>query len=406
MGVDKNASPQEIRKAYRKLVIKLHPDKGGDPEKFKEMQNAYEVLSDPKKREIYDKYGEEGLKEGGGADFDPFDFFGGFGGFGSRSRENVKRKCKAKLVELKITLEDSYNGGRKEVEYDRRIICPKCKGSGSSNPNAKTTCSKCNGSGVRLVVQRHGPMIMQTQTTCDECNGEGKQTTCDECNGEGKIIKDKCKECKGQMVKIIKRKIGVDLEKGVPDGHRYKMACEGDEYPEVETGDLIIEIFLQKHKDFIRKGADLLYKCEISLLEALTGVTLAITHLDGRRILIKSSPGEIIQPQTLKTVEELGMPFFNSPFRFGHLYIDFQIVFPDKLSDEQSNKITEILNNERLNHVGNVPKDIEKYTLEDYDASETNSSYKGGKKEDWKGEDDDEDEEGGGYHRTVNCSNQ
>ena len=391
MGVDKNASPQEIRKAYRKLVIKLHPDKGGDPEKFKEMQNAYEVLSDPKKREIYDKYGEEGLKEGGGADFDPFDFFRGFG---SRSRENVKRKCKAKLVELKITLEDSYNGGRKEVEYDRRIICPKCKGSGSSNPNAKTTCSKCNGSGVRLVVQRHGPMIMQTQTTCDECNGEGK------------IIKDKCKECKGQMVKTIKRKIGVDLEKGVPDGHRYKMACEGDEYPEVETGDLIIEIFLQKHKDFIRKGADLLYKCEISLLEALTGVTLAITHLDGRRILIKSSPGEIIQPQTLKTVEELGMPFFNSPFRFGHLYIDFQIVFPDKLSDEQSNKITEILNNERLNHVGNVPKDIEKYTLEDYDASETNSSYKGGKKEDWKGEDDDEDEEGGGYHRTVNCSNQ
>ena len=394
MGVDKNASPQEIRKAYRKLVIKLHPDKGGDPEKFKEMQNAYEVLSDPKKREIYDKYGEEGLKEGGGADFDPFDFFGGFGGFGSRSRENVKRKCKAKLVELKITLEDSYNGGRKEVEYDRRIICPKCKGSGSSNPNAKTTCSKCNGSGVRLVVQRHGPMIMQTQTTCDECNGEGK------------IIKDKCKECKGQMVKTIKRKIGVDLEKGVPDGHRYKMACEGDEYPEVETGDLIIEIFLQKHKDFIRKGADLLYKCEISLLEALTGVTLAITHLDGRRILIKSSPGEIIQPQTLKTVEELGMPFFNSPFRFGHLYIDFQIVFPDKLSDEQSNKITEILNNERLNYVGNVPKDIEKYTLEDIDASETNSSYKGCKKEDWKGEDDDEDEEGGGYHRTVNCSNQ
>ena len=394
MGVDKNASPQEIRKAYRKLVIKLHPDKGGDPEKFKEMQNAYEVLSDPKKREIYDKYGEEGLKEGGGADFDPFDFFGGFGGFGSRSRENVKRKCKAKLVELKITLEDSYNGGRKEVEYDRRIICPKCKGSGSSNPNAKTTCSKCNGSGVRLVVKRHCPMIMKTQTTCDECNGEGK------------IIKDKCKECKGQMVKTIKRKIGVDLEKGVPDGHRYKMACEGDEYPEVETGDLIIEIFLQKHKDFIRKGADLLYKCEISLLEALTGVTLAITHLDGRRILIKSSPGEIIQPQTLKTVEELGMPFFNSPFRFGHLYIDFQIVFPDKLSDEQSNKITEILNNERLNHVGSVPKDIEKYTLEDYDASETNSSYKGGKKEDWKGEDDDEDEEGGGYHRTVNCSNQ
>ena len=140
MGIPKTATPEEIRKAHRKLVIKLHPDKGGDPEKFKEMQNAYEVLSDRKKREIYDRYGEEGLKDGGDAEFDPFDFFGRFGPFRSRTSQNVKRKCKAKLVELSISLEDSYNGGgRKEVEYDRRIICPKCKGTGSSNPDAKTT---------------------------------------------------------------------------------------------------------------------------------------------------------------------------------------------------------------------------------------------------------------------------
>lgn len=381
------------------MAIKLHPDKGGDPAKFQEMQNAYEVLSDPKKREIYDKYGEEGIKEGmgnsSGVDFDPFDFFGGGFPFGGgRSRQNVKRKCKAKLVELRITLENSYNGGRKEVEYDRRVICTKCKGTGSSNPDAKTTCSKCNGSGMRLVVQRHGPMIMQTQTTCDECNGEGK------------IIKDKCKECKGKMVKTIKRKIGIDIDKGVPDGHRYTMGGEGDEYPDIETGDLVIEIFLEKHKDFIRKGADLIYKCEISLLEALTGVKIAITHLDGRRILIYTNPGEIIQPEKLKTVTELGMPFFNSPYRFGNLYLDFQIVFPDKLSEEQNKKISEILSNDRINKVGNLPKNIEKYTMEDYNASETNSSYKGGKKEDWRGDDDDDDEEGGGYHKTVNCSNQ
>ena len=129
--------------------------------------------------------------------------------------------------------------------------------------------------------------------------------------------------------------------------------------------------------------------------------------MNGRRILIQSSPGEIIQPETLKTVEELGMPFFNSPYRFGNLYIDFQIIFPDKLTEEQSKKLSEILNNEKLNHVGSITKDMEKYTLEDYDASETNSSYKGGKKEDWKGEGDDEDdEEGGGYHKTVNCASQ
>ena len=100
------------------------------------------------------------------------------------------------------------------------------------------------------------------------------------------------------------------------------------------------------------------------------------------------------------------MPFFNSPVRFGNLYIDFQIAFPDKLTEEQSKKIEEILNNERLNHVGNIPKDVEKYTLEDYDASEANSYYKGGKKEDWKGEEDEDEDEEGGYHKTVNCSSQ
>ena len=153
----------------------MHPDKGGDPAKFQEMQNAYEVLSDPKKRDIYDKYGEEGLKKGMSDDFgfDPFDLFN-FGPFSSHSRANTKRKCKSKLVEMRISLENSYNGGKKEIVYDRRIICTKCKGTGSANPDAKTTCSKCNGTGRRLIVQRHGPMIMQTQTTCDECNGEGK----------------------------------------------------------------------------------------------------------------------------------------------------------------------------------------------------------------------------------------
>ena len=123
-NVGKNASAQEIRKAYRKLVIKLHPDKGGDPGKFEEMQNAYEVLTDPQKREVYDKYGEEGLKKGMDTnDFDPFSFFGGFGG----SQRNARRKCKGKRIELHVTLEEAYNGGKKEFEFQKRIICPKCK---------------------------------------------------------------------------------------------------------------------------------------------------------------------------------------------------------------------------------------------------------------------------------------
>ena len=391
-GVGRNATAEEIRKVYRKLVIKLHPDKGGDPGKFEEMQNAYEVLTDPQKREVYDKYGEEGLKKGMGdtMDFDPFSFFGGFGG----GHRNTKRKCKGKMVQLHVTLEEAYNGGRKEGEFTKRIICPKCKGNGSANPNDKTTCSGCRGKGVKTVVQKMGNMMFQSQSPCDECNGEGT------------IIKEKCKECKGQKVKNIKHKFKVDIDKGVPDGHRYTFKEEGDQFPDVDNGDLIIEIYLDKHKDFIRKGADLIYKCEITLLQALTGLKIVITHLDGRKILIFSKPGEIIKPLTLKTVKELGMPFFNSPYRFGHLYIDFQIDFPPSLNEEQVKKVSEILKNEKLhnNDAKGFPSDGEKYFMTEYKQSDENSNYRGGKED--ERDDDDDDDEGGSYHKTVNCSSQ
>ena len=283
LGIAKSASPAEIRKAYRKLVRTAHPDKGGDSAKFQEIQNAYEVLSDPEKKQIYDQYGEEGLKQGmgGGADFDPFSFFGGFGG---RST-NVKRKCKAKLIQLHITLEEAFNGGSKKVKFDCRVICQKCKGTGSANPDAKCTCEYCKGKGVRVTIQRMGNMAIQSQTTCDVCRGSGK------------VIKDKCKDCKGEGVKMIKKEVTLDLDKGVPDGHRYTMKGEGDQYPDIETGDLVLEINLDPHKHFVRKGADLIYKYEISLLQALTGLKFSITHLDGRKILIYTKPGEIIQPQ-------------------------------------------------------------------------------------------------------------
>ena len=303
------------------------------------------------------------------------------------------KKCESKLVELNITLEDAYNGGRKEVEYDRIIICPKCKGTGSKNPNAITTCEQCKGSKVKWTIQNQEIKTVRIMTNCDECNGEGR------------IIKEKCEECKGKMVKKIRRIIGINIEKGVPDGHKYKLRNEGDEYPGKETGDLIIKIFLKKHKDFIRKEADLLYKCEISSLQALTGVKLIINHLNGRKILIHSKPGNIIQPQTLKTVKELGMPFFNSPQRYGNLYIDFHIVFPDTLTEQQNKKLLE---DEKTNIVGNLSEDIEKFNLEDYNESETDPSYRGWKKEDWKEEngDKDKEEEEEKEDRTINCSNQ
>jgi len=296
---------------------------------------------------------------------------------------------------LKITLEESYNGGKKAFEYSRRCICIKCKGTGGANPAANNKCAGCQGKGIKNVMQRMGHIVLQSQQTCPDCKGEGQ------------VIKDKCKDCKGEKVTYMNKKINIDIDKGVSDGHRYPFVNEGDEYPEIDTGDLFVEIFLEKHKDFIRKGADLVYKIEISLVQALTGVSFILTHLDGRKILIKSKKDEVIKPGVFKTVKDLGMPFHNTPFRYGNLYIDFEIIFPESLDTEEIKKISEILKHEKLNKNGVMTDgEEETYFLSDYKAEEENSHHTGGKGGQ-SGEEGEEEEEGGAHgHRTMNCAHQ
>ncbi len=251
--------------------------------------------------------------------------------FFNRGQENVRRKCKSRLIQLKITLKEAYKGGKKEFEYSRRIICKPCTGTGAANPNSQTKCSGCNGKGVKMVVQKMGNMLLQSQQTCPDCKGEGE------------IIKEKCKTCKAEKVQFITKKMSVDIDLGIPDGHRYNFNSEGDEYPDVDAGDLVVEVYIEKDKSFIRKGADLVYKSQITLVQALTGVNFMITHLDGKKVLIKSKEGEVIKPGVFKTVEDLGMPFFGRQYKYGKLYIDFEIVFPTKLDDQEVKKITEVI---------------------------------------------------------------
>jgi DnaJ family protein A protein 2 len=399
LGVSPKASVDEIRKAYKKLVMKLHPNKGGCPEKFKKFQEIYEVLSDPEKKKIYDQYGEEGLKEGG-AGFDPFSmFFGGgfnasnFGG-GQGHYQKAKPKCKSKLVEYVITLEEAYTGIIKIMEFSRRILCKSCEGTGSDNPAAVGVCSSCNGQKVKLEIRRMGGMLLQTQVVCPDCKGEGK------------VFGSKCEDCKGQKITYVNKELVLDIEKGTYDGYRFTFIGEGDEYPEVETGDVVVEILITSHKQFIRKGADLYYKKEISLFEALTGVSFIMTHLDGKKIQIKTSPGEIIKPGVLKTVKEQGMPFFNKTHEFGNLYIEFTINFPKEFKCENSNETLEKILIERLNKPCENPN-AERHEMREFKIEDENTHHSGGKKES-RGEFDDADEEEYGRKggQAYQCKNQ
>jgi DnaJ family protein A protein 2 len=384
LGVDKNASKDEIKKAYRTLVRTKHPDKGGSEEEFQEIQLAYDTLSDENKRKVYDEYGEEGIKEGmtGEEPRDIFDIFTGGG------RKNVKRKTKSVLQEMVVSLEDIFVGKEKYLEIKRYRICKKCKGNGSKDPNANTKCPGCNGKRVKLVIQRMGNTILQSQQTCPDCRGEGY------------IIKneDKCEACNGQKVNQESKMLKILLDKGAPDGKRYTFEGESDEMPGYDPGDVIIEIRIKKHDVFERSGADLTMKADISLLESLTGFQLLITHLDGRKVLINSKKGEIIKPGMMKTVKECGMPFYDHPTRFGNLYIRFNVHFPKSLKEAQKDALQHLFPKISV-QIKDIDKIKEKYKMTEYKENMTNTYATGGNRP-------DESEEEERPRQQVSCQNQ
>ena len=384
LGVDKNASKDEIKKAYRTLVRTKHPDKGGSEEEFQEIQLAYDTLSDENKRKVYDEYGEEGIKEGmtGEEPRDIFDIFTGGG------RKNVKRKTKSVLQEMVVSLEDIFVGKEKYLEIKRYRICKKCKGNGSKDPNANTKCPGCNGKRVKLVIQRMGNTILQSQQTCPDCRGEGY------------IIKneDKCEACNGQKVNQESKMLKILLDKGAPDGKRYTFEGESDEMPGYDPGDVIIEIRIKKHDVFERSGADLTMKADISLLESLTGFQLLITHLDGRKVLINSKKGEIIKLGMMKTVKECGMPFYDHPTRFGNLYIRFNVHFPKSLKEAQKDALQHLFPKISV-QIKDIDKIKEKYKMTEYKENMTNTYATGGNRP-------DESEEEERPRQQVSCQNQ
>lgn len=339
LGVDKTTSCQDIKKKYRVLAKTLHPDKGGDPKKFAEITHAAEILSDPEKRKVYDTYGEKGINQGMSShNHEPQDIFDLLSGrAGGGQKRGGERKSADTTHKLSVTLAEIYHGTTKKLAINRNRNCTECKGMGGSKVNV---CSECKGRGhVTKLVQLGPGMYSQSSGPCDDCRGAGKSID----------PKFKCKKCKGARVLSEKKIIEVVVDKGCPNHHKYNFYGESDEEPELKPGDLIVVIEEAEHPVFKRKKADLVMSTTISLKEALTGYKLKIDHLDGPKI-IEGPPGDIIKPGDIRTIEELGMPLMRTPYKFGNLFIHFDVEFPEPqtLSPQQIEGLLTTLPGDRI----------------------------------------------------------
>jgi len=298
LGVNKSATPEEIKKSYRRLALKHHPDKNPQnhkeaEEKFKQICEAYEVLSDSQKRQTYDQFGHEGLRgafKGGGFDWSDFthysdleDIFGnfsdifssfgidlgGFGGFGAR--RGGPRRGASLRTEIEITLQEAAKGVEKVVRLARQEACPVCRGEGAKPGTKKTTCAECQGQGQ---VQRVIKMLGFTSATT---------TTCPNCSGEGKIIQTPCTKCRGTGRVKQERIIHVKVPAGVDTGLRLRVSGEGETGARGgRSGDLYVDIYVQTDEMFERHGNDLLCTVPVSFAQAALGAEIEVPTLNGK----------------------------------------------------------------------------------------------------------------------------
>jgi len=323
LGISKTATEKEIKRAYKQLSLKLHPDKNkDDPDtqtKFIEVTNAYETLIDEGKRRIYDQYGEEGLSRGNQQQHftNPFDIFSNFHSHntgGMRQGANVE-------LDLDVSLRDLYEGRQYDFVYRKQTLCSVCRGSGAKNSDDVKTCPVCKGTGVRTKVQQFGMMTMQSQETCDQCGGKGR------------VVKSTCPHCSGKKVEIGEENLLLVIERGMTDGQTIVFAGEADEAPDTNSGDLIFKIVTAPDDLFSRKGDDLYCKVSITLLEALVGFNKQIKHLDQHIVVLATD--KVTPPGFVMAIPEEGMPHHNYPSQMGVLYVTFEIIFPTSISAEQ-----------------------------------------------------------------------
>jgi DnaJ-class molecular chaperone len=314
LGVSRDASVKEIKKAFRTLSLKYHPDRNpGDKEAhdlYIKINRAHEVLTDKEKREIYDIYGEEGLNK----------------------EFNIQQRGKERgpnaKIDLFVDLKDLYNGITRTIEFEKNVMCTHCHGTGGKLGKTKQ-CPVCKGRGVMMRTINMGMMSMQMQQPCDKCNGKGI------------IFSEVCPHCHGSKLVREKKKIDIIIEKGMENNQNIVFRGEAEPLPDRLPGDLIMTI-KQKNDPFFkeRRGNDLYCEMKLNLKEALFGYNKKIKHMDGREFYIESN--KITQPNEERIVSGEGMPVHKFPSQKGDLHINFKVVLPKTLNKEEKKLISEI----------------------------------------------------------------
>ena len=347
LGVSKDADDASIKKAYRALAKKYHPDMNPDNKeaeaKFKEVNEAYDVLSDSDKRAKYDQYGHAAFDPasagggygggfGGFGDFgDIGDIFGSFfgGGFGGGSsrRANAPTRGEDVSARVNISFEEAVFGVKRDVSFAKIQKCPDCSGSGAKKGTQPETCKACGGTGQKRITQRLGGMAFQSTTTCNECRGSGK------------TVKDPCQNCRGTGYIKVNKKLSVSIPAGIDDGERIALRAQGcDGRNGGPAGDLIITVNVKPHAIFERDGYNLYCEVPITVAEATLGAEIDVPTLEGNQ---KFTIPEGTQPNTRFTLRQKGVPYVNNSGRRGDIIFTVNIEIPKGLNEKQREKMRE-----------------------------------------------------------------
>jgi len=347
LGVGRSANEEEIKKAYRKMAIKYHPDKNPGnkqaEENFKEAAEAYEVLSDAQKRQRYDQFGHaanassasggEGGYGGGGMNMDDIfsqfgDIFGGAFGGGGGTRGGGRRVNRGSNIRIKVklNLQEIAHGAEKKIKVSKHVACHTCHGSGAKG-NAMETCRMCNGSGVYTQMRQTILGMMQTQTTCSTCGGLGQ------------IIKEKCATCHGDGIVRGEEVITIKIPAGVAEGMQLSMNGKGNAAPRGGVnGDLLIVIEEEEHAELKRDGHNLFYECYVNFADAALGTSVEVPTVDGKA-KIKIEPGT--QGGKVLRLKGKGLPDVNS-YHKGDLLVNINVWTPQNLSAEEKKVIEKL----------------------------------------------------------------